>query len=89
MGLMGFNHFCPLLAVAVPVGMVRLCVPTLGLRQARNMANQAGQAGDLPARQSEQLFDEPPFKHDKGYETGTNARSQQNAADPLVSLSRR
>ena len=30
----------------------------------------------------------PSFKHDKGYETGTNARGQQDAADPLVQLSR-
>ena len=74
MRLMGFNHFCPLLSGAVPVGFTIVCADaSITMRAAYDKQGWAG-GNSINAALQEQFFDEPSFKSDKEYGIGTDAR---------------
>ena len=73
MRLLGFNHVCPLLSGAVPVGFTeKRADAVITVRAEYDKQDWAGRNSIYAAFQ-EQLFDEPSFKSDKGYEIGTDA----------------
>ena len=71
---MGFNHFCPLLSGAVPVGFTKQRADTaITMRAAYDKQDWAGR-NSINAALQEQFFNEPSFKSDKGCGIGTDAR---------------
>jgi hypothetical protein len=71
---MGFNHFCPLLSGAVPVGFTKQPADTaITMHAAYDKQDWAGR-NSINAALQEQFFNEPSFKSDKGCGIGTDAR---------------
>ena len=74
MRLMGFNHVCPLLSGAIPVGFTKKRADVvITMRAAYDKQDWAGR-NSINAALQEQFFDEPSFKSDKRCEIGTDAR---------------